>query len=272
MKNPIPLLAVAFAAFTACPVHAELPMITEKPWLGYFLGLKDKKFQFGITSKGEMVYEPLKRSGEAVNIHNPVKVHFEVLETMPDGKVVSKQVKAETLESTSPAVIDPEKPVLITGKTTGDAAFEVAIIPDRGEMSVTGRITDKGSLKNPLTFAVTFDFAPYKSETMDDDEMKKFLKKIKRDEIRSELVDGGRAKLEFADEGNPATLHPKGFTALEIRTEAYGGVGFKFEASQKSNIILEDKGDRPLYKGFSIRWMINADADPTKEKLTIEAT
>lgn len=269
MKNQIAALAIASGfVFSASHATAQLPGLSEKPWLGYFLGLKDRKFQFGIITDGDALFEPLKRDGSAVSIHNPVKIHFEVLETMPDGKVVSKTIRKDTLASQSPAIEDPSKPVTFTGKVTGDAAFEVTVIPERGAVTFTGKITDKGTLSNPLSFAITSDFSPYKNASADDAEKDSFEKKIKRDEIRLEMVSGDREKLEFIEKTNPAETFKEGFTSADIRTEGYGGVGFEFEAVGKSKIIFEDKGEKALWDTFSLRWISTEPSD----KLTIKGT
>jgi len=269
MKNPVTYLAAA-SILLAAAAHAELPTLTEKPWLGYFLGIKEKGFQFGIETKGVAALEPLKRDGEPVNIHNPIKISFDVLETMPDGKVVSKKIQPESLVSTSPAVENPKQAVIITGKATGDAEFSVAITPDRGAVSITGKITDKGTLTNPLSFAVRAAFNPYNGGGGATEEKKEaFDKKIKRDEVKVVLVSGKKEKLEFAEEKNPALHFKDGMSSVEIESAAYGGVGFEFTATDKSRIAFEDKGDKALWDSFTLVWTVNEGADPGTQKLTI---
>ncbi len=191
---------------------------------------------------------------------------------MPDGKVVSKQVKSDSLTSEHPAVEDPKDPVTFTGKVTGDAAFEVTVAPERGGYSMTGKITDKGTLTNPLQFVITMDFDPYKNGAGDgDDAQENFEKKIKRDELRFETVSGKREKIEFLDKVNPATLYQEGFTTAELRTEGYGGVNFEMEATGKSRIVFEDKGEQEFWKGFSARWSVNEDGDPAQAKFIVTA-
>jgi len=278
MKSPFRYLAAASFLFLAAPpVHAELPPLMEKPWLGYFVGLNDRKLQFGITSKGKAILLPLKRDGTPHSRSNPINVNFEILETAPDGKVVGKQVREETLASEQPASENPEVPVKITGKVTGDAAFELTVARERGGFSLSGKITDKGTLTNPLQFVVTLDFDPHKDgprQGADDnkkDAIEKFEEKIKRDELRFETVASKRGKIEFMDTLNPATLYPDGFTRAELRTGGYGGVTFELEAVGKSKIVFEDKGEQEFWKGFSTRWSVNGDGDPAQAKLLVTA-
>lgn len=162
MKRNLLPFAISSLVFSAPLSHAQLPQLGEKPWLGHFIGIKEKKFQFGITSKGDAVLHPLKRDGTMVALFNPIKVNYEILETMPDGKVVSQQVKVDSLASAQPPVEDPKLPVTFTGKVTGDAAFEMTVAPERGGFSLSGKVTDKGSVTNPLQFVVTIDWNPYR--------------------------------------------------------------------------------------------------------------
>lgn len=269
MQKTVSYIAAASILLIAA-AHAELPTLPEKPWLGYFLGIADRSFQFGIETKGPAILLPLKRKGEPVNIHNPIKIRFEVLETMPDGKVVSKQIKPESLASTSPAVEDPEQPIIITGKVTGDAAFSVAITPDRGSFSITGKITDKGTLSNPISFVVSAAFNPYDGGGgATDEKQEAFEKKIKRDEVKIILVAGKKEKLEFAEKKNPAILFKEGMSSVEIESASYEGVTFEFTATDQSKIVFEDKGEQALWDAFTLVWTVNADADPDTQKLTI---
>lgn len=277
MKMSFFPIAISSFLLAAPAAHADLPGLNEKPWLGHFIGITDKKFQFGITTKGEAVLHPLKRDGSVHSLFNPINVHYEILETMPDGKVVSKQVKQETLASEQPAVENPEGPVKFTGKVTGDAAFEITVTPERAGYSLTGKVTDKGSLANPLQFVITMDFDPFKGGPGKGDDEKaeqaveNFEKKIKRDELRFKTTGGKNEKIEFLDKVNPSTLHPGGFTEAELRTEGYGGVTFELEAVGKSKIVFEDKGEKEFWNGFSARWSVNQDGDPAQAKLVITA-
>jgi hypothetical protein len=268
MKNSRSCLAIFSCMAVATPlVLADLPTL-QQPWLGYFIGLKDNKFQFGVTSRGEGVFEPLKRSGEPVNIHNPIKVAFQVLETLPDGKVISRKVQWDALASEHEASKDPTEPVTFTGKVTGDASFEVTVIPGRRTVSLTGRILDKGTLKNPLTFAISTDFTPYK--WADSDNRDAFNKKIKRDEIRLEAAGGGRARQNLTDPVNPSVAHADGISFAEFRIESYQ-IEFTVTPSENSKLVFKDSGEAPLADGFGLQWTVNEGADPAEERLSFEA-
>lgn len=262
---------LAFALFASLPARAQLPMLQEKPWIGYFLGFELKKARFGISAKGATLLEPIKRDGSVLATTNPIKLNFEIIETMPDGKTVRKMIDPDGYTSDKPATLDPKTPVTFQGKVTGDATFEITAIPERGAVSLTGRILDKGSLKNPLSLAISIVFEPYRynNDQQTPEQKEKFEKKAKRDEIRLVLAKGEKSKIEFLDEANPAETAKAGFTSAEIRTEAYDALGFEITASEKSTLTFADKGAKPLWNGFTISWAVNEGADPTTQKLTI---
>ncbi len=265
-------VAISSILLAAPTVHAGLPALLEKPWMGYFIGLKERRLQFGLSSTGEGVLYALDRRGEIHAASNPIKVKYEVLETMPDGKVVSKRVDSDSLTSEHPAAEDPKGPVTVDGKVTGGAAFRLIIAPERGGYSMTGKITDKGELTNPLEFVITIDFDPYQNGPGEgEDAVENFEKKIKRDEFRFTTTDREKEKVEFLDKVNPAKLHEKGFTEAELRTEGYGGVTFQLEATGKSKMVFEDKGEKEFWTGFSPRWSVNEDGDPSQAKLIVTA-
>ena len=272
MKHSFTSLAIAaFALTAALPTRADLPMLKEEPWLGSFIAFKDRGARFLLSSKGNSMFEPLKRDGKPIAVTNPVKVKFDIIETLPDGKTVRKKIDDDFYTSDSPAVLDPKEPVTIRGTITGDAKFEITVSEDKGAVCLSGRITDKGSLKNPLHLAISIDFLPYKSSDLETEEQqKKFKKKARRDEIRLDLGKFERSKLDFLDTMNPAKKSEDGFIAAEVRTEGYGGLRWNLTASENSKLRFEDKGERPLYKGFSIYWTVNEGADPTAEKFSIK--
>lgn len=271
MKKPSLFLAVASGTFLAAPhAHADLPFLKEKPWTGYFVGVAEREARFGVTNKGAGFIEPLKKDGTPIAVTNPIKFSFDVLESTPDGKTIRKQIKDETLESDHQPVADPKEPVKFRGKVTGDAAFEVTVMRERNGISFSGKVTDKGALTNPLTFAITVDFDPYtRNPGVEKEDKKKFRDKVKRDEIRLQVGARERTKIDFLDIANPTNAAPEGFSAAEIRTAGYNGIGFEVSATDKSIIKFEDKGVQPLTNGFSFRWTVAEGADPATQKFTI---
>ena len=271
MKCSLPFIALAAGLLLPAPsARADLPGLKEQPWIGYFIGINKRDYRFGITAKGKGILYPLKKDGTPVATTNPIDINFDIIETLPDGKTVRKQFTDGTIVSDDKPTTDPKQAVKFRGYVTGNASYEVTVIPERDGVSFSGRITDKGELTNPLHFAVSVDFTPYKQGKGDTkDEIKSFEKKIRRDEIRYESVSREKGKIDFLDEGNPAAVAPDGFTEAEIKTEGYGGIGFEIKSSFKSKFNFEDKGEKPLWNGFTLRWTVNDGAEPTAEKFTI---
>lgn len=272
MKNALPCIALAAGLFlTPSAAQADLPGLRKQPWLGYFLGIETKrKYRFGVTAKGQGTLNALKRDGQPVYMHNPIQINFNVIETMPDGKTVTKQVKSDSLASDQEAAENPKDPVTFRGKVTGDAAFEVTVTPERNGFSVSGRLTDNGTLTNPLHFSISADINPYVSQPGDDPaKIKRFAERAKRDVLNYETVSRKREKLAFLEETNPAVAVSEALTKAHVKTDGYGGIEFEFAASEKSKLTFDDKGPRPLWKGFTLRWTVDEGADTDTQKLTV---
>jgi hypothetical protein len=155
MKHPLVLLATLTIA-TTLPAHSDLPMMEQRPWLGYFLGYRDKGASFGISSEGNTLFEPLKRDATPNAVTNPIHVKFDIIETLPDGKTVRKKIDDDAFTSDSPASLDPKEAITIRGKVTGSS-----------------------SLKNPLQLPICMDFLPHKYSVSTDskEQLKAFQKK-----------------------------------------------------------------------------------------------
>lgn len=274
MKNALHCIALAAGLFlTPSAAHADLPGLKKQPWLGYFIGMETKrKFRFGVTAKGQGVLSPLKSDGEPVYMNDPIQINFDVIETTPEGKTIRKQFQPDSLATDQEASEDPKEPVTFRGKVTGDATFEITVTPERGGFSVSGRLTDKGTITNPLHFEISADFTPYVSKPGDDpSEVKRFEKRAKKDILRYETVSHKREKLEFLEETNPATSVAEALSSAQIETDGYGGIEIALQASEKSKLTFDDKGSRPLWKGFTLRWAVEDGVDSATQKLTITA-
>ncbi|MFD2258025.1 hypothetical protein ACFSSA_15195 [Luteolibacter algae] len=271
MKSPFPYLLAAMVLVSPT-LKAELPALDEKPWFGYFIGVSERKFQFGITDKGEAILQPLNSRGEILSLFNPIKFDIEILEATPNGKDVSKQIISGSLESDSPATLDPSKPIVYRGKVTGDAAFQVAFLPERGGFSVTGKITDNGSLKNPLRFSIALRFDPYAKTKLDSPKKEEeHEKKIKRDTLSFTTKGGEREKFKLTESVSLSEKFPDGCSELSFEAEGYDGTEFTVAASGESKIVLESKSTEALWHGIELRWEMSAAADPATEKLIFTA-
>lgn len=262
------LLAVSlvFSAFVS-PSRAQLPGLNEQPWIGYFAGYENARYRFGLSSVGRMTITPMAGRDQAVSPFLAVDVHVGILETLPDGKTVMKELKVETLECADPATDELEKTV-VRGKVTGDAAFEVTIEQARGVMSMSGKLLEPGTLKNPLKFVIRAVFpSVYRhanADLKDKKAEKAFEKKIEDDEVNLKWTDGTRKKITNEKEvlvGTPDFNGP-GIAEIEVEMASYKGRTFQFSASEGSSMTVWNAKSALIHEGFRIEW----SADPAKDK------
>jgi hypothetical protein len=274
MKNGYLRIAIA-AGLIFIPSHAQadLPGLKGQPWLGYFIGIEHrKKMRFGVTAKGQGVIDPLDDKGKPVFAKVPFQVNFTIIETLPDGKTVRKQINSDTLASEQPATVDPKAPITFRGKVTGDAAFEVTVHPERGGVSVTGKLTDNGTLTNPLHFEISLDLKPYPRRPGDEPaKIKAFEERAKKDVLKYDTVSRKRGKIEFLDDTNPATVVGEAMSRLDFKTDAFDNHEFEIKTTDKAKLTFADNGTKPIWNGFNLLWKVDEGADAATQKLTITA-
>ncbi len=277
------LVAIVISASGAFPAKGELPTLEDRKWVGNFVGYESKHFQFSLATQGKGKIEAMGKKGEPVSAKLAVSVEFLVQETMPDGKIVTKAIKPETLESDQPATLKPAN-IVIRGKVTGDAAFEGYLTEDRGLISVGGKLTDPGTLtKNPLRFAVrvTFPDAYYspekeKAPTGKVDEKKAakaFEQKIEKDRVQLKWTDGKSVKPSVSDPVDAASkeINGPGIAALSAEFSSYQEKKFLLLASENSSMTLSNSTSKPLHAGFAVIWVPDTAKDPeAKARLNLE--
>lgn len=244
---------------------AQLPSLNDAPWLGYFIGFENKRYKLGISSVGKTILTPMNDRGTPVGHQLAINIEMGILETLPDGKTVLRQIKPETLESSDPATEDLEKAV-IRGKVTGDASFETIIEQDRGVISIGGRVLEPGTLKNPLTFAIRFKMPsayPY-DKVADKNDEKAFQKKIEDDRLDIKWTDGKRTKQTFEKEVDASSkeINGPGIAAAQMEISSYKGKRIILAASENSSLTLWNSKPAPLHTGFTFTWQ----PDPAKDK------
>ena len=257
--------ALLFGSFGLQTVSAQLPSLDEQPWIGHFIGHEGRRVRVGVTALGKISIYALNNKGEPIDFHHPVSLVFGIEETLPNGKTQMKNLVAESLETTDAATEKLEK-ATIRGKVTGDAAFETTIEQQRGYIMIGGRVTDPGTLKNPLRFVVTTKFpslyGKVKKETKK--EISAYEKKTKNDGIQVKWTDGKRLKKtlsESVDASSPEINGP-GISEVEFETGAYPDRKFVFNSSPNSSMKLSNNGSAPLHEGLTITWAAEPGKDP----------
>lgn len=258
------------------PVSAELPGLEEKDWLGYFVGFQNKKFQFAITSQGKAAIKVIGKKGEPLAKKLTIPVEFLVEEIRPDGKASVKNLMPETLESAQPATLKPQQ-IVIRGKVTGEASFEVFVNEDRGVISMGGRLLDPGTLtKNPLRFSIRLKFPdayPSAKEAGDKKEEKELKKKLKNDRLQLSWTDGTRVRqpTDKAVDAGSKEINGPGIAAMQVEFSSYDEKKFEFTASPSSTMTLAGGPAAPLHQGFTLTWLADAAKDPEgKARLSFE--
>ncbi len=248
------------------PVSAELPSMNEKAWLGYFVGVKNNKFQFGVTSQGKATLMVIGKKGEPMTGKLAIPVEFRIDETLPDGKIVAHKLLPETLESAQPAT-DKPKGVVIRGKVKGDASFEVTVDEARGGISLGGHLIEPGTLtKNPLRFCIEVRFPNVYADAKKDGDkkvVKAFEDKTKGDRVQVAWADKKRKKLDTAEsiDATSKDINGEGIVATEVEFASYDDRKFEFTATENSLMTLSNKQPGALRDGFSLTWA----ADPAKD-------
>ena len=256
----------------ALPARADLPMMKDKPWLGYFVGFKDRGASFGVSSKGNTLFKPLKRDGTPIASTNPIKVKFDIIETLPSGKTIRKKIDPDAFTSDSPASLDPKQPVTFRGIVTGDAKFEITVSEERGAVCLSGRITDKGSLKNPLHLAISIDFLPYKSSDVETEEQQKKVQEKSPPATRSVSISASSSAASWTSSTpmNPAkkvrTASSPPKSALKATAASAGTSPPRRIPSSASRTRASD----PSIKVFLSTGPSTRGADPTAEKFSIK--
>jgi hypothetical protein len=236
---------------------AELPMMQEKEWLGYFTGIKNKDFKFGITPTGSAWLDVLSKKGDPMNQKLKVLVVFQVEQVMPDGKISQCAISPGTLESAQPAAVDSRQ-TIIRGKAKGDVSFEITVEKSRDGFLIGGRVVDPGKLAaNPPRFAISFKIPEVYKDAKKDE------KAMKDNGVELTLTDRKEVKLSTSESINAATdnINGPGITAAEITLSPYQGKSFIVAASPNSSMKISNPKVGPLHDGFTLTWRADAAKD-----------
>lgn len=248
--------------------RAELPLMHEKEWFGHFLGFQNKSYAFGITDKGKAMIRVLDKKGAPLAQRLNISVDFVMEEDFPSGKVTSRTIRPESLESAHPASSEIRNAV-IRGKVTGGGSFEIFLHEDRGILSLGGRVLESGSPKNPLRFSILLKFpeAYPRAELEDRKQIRAFGNKLKDDRMFLTWTDSKRFRQSISDEidAGTAEVNGSGIALMQLEYSTYGGHKFEVAATGNSTIKLSNSGKAPLHTGFDLIWTADAEKDPAGE-------
>lgn len=261
------LIAISLFAAGFSPLAAELPGLTEKKWLGYFIGYADKKCEFGFTVKGKSALKVVGAKGLALPPRQAIQVEFLVEEILGSGKTSLKPLLVESLESTHPAGKKPRN-VVIRGRVKSGVGCEMIFNEDHGEITLGGRLLDREPLaKNQPRFVIRVtvpDTYPSAKKTRDREQEKAFQDKMKGDQMILIRADGKRSKRVTGQMHEPLAkeLHNLEVAAVEMEFSPYADKKVRCMASADSSITLSQKRVLPLYRGFTLTWKADMAKDP----------
>ncbi len=270
------------------PVLADLPSLPDQPWLGYYAVYANKNYEFKVAAAdGKVTLIPV-GEGAPVLGNLLININFGIEETLPDGKTISKPVRADTLESGDPAS-DKIGQCVIRGKTAGDASIELTIEQSRGIVFVASHVSDPGTLTNPVRGSVTVVFPninppakpPQNKEELNERDAKRAAKKeakaaedqLKGDSVDLKWIDGKRQSLTFGKsvDAGSVEFNGPGITAAEVKIATFRKIKFLFNASPNSVMKLSNAKPASLSEGFSLQWSPDPDKDKDgKARLAIE--
>lgn len=276
--NPCILIGGFLWSAGVIPVSAQLPSLTDKNQLGYFIAADRRSFQFRMESNGRAILNVLDSKGQPLDKDYAISVNFNVEETFPDGKTVTREFVPDSLQSAQEATMKP-KDLTITGKVTGDTEFEIFVTEDRGAIILGGRLLNPAGLKNPTRFVIEFGIpnALPKSKKKEEEDEKKAAKEkedtMKGDKVQLLWTDGKKVRITSDQqvEGASKEVSGSGITTAVIEFGAYQDRKITVTASPNSSMQISNKAKQSLSQGFSLTWAADQAKDPqNKARVAIE--
>lgn len=256
------------------PLSAQLPSLGDGDNLGYFVVARSKSSSFGITSDGKTSIKVLDIKGTAVNNQLTIGINFNVTETTPDGKKVTRKLNPESLQTKNVATERP-KNIVFQGKVTGDIEFEATVSEERGMILLGGRLLNATALKNPTQFSIEVDIpstVPKAKADANKRDAKELEDKIKGDKVQITWTDGKKAKIPANKpvDGASKEVSGPGITAAALDFSEFRDREIQLTASPNSSMALSNKPNQPLAEGFSLIWTADTAKDPDgKARLAI---
>lgn len=272
-QNPLKLLVGAVFALS-CPLTADtLPVLTEKPYLGRWVGYEEKDFDFSIAAKnfhGEIFLKQKSRDGmKRITEFRVIKLQY-VLEEEVGGKWQRRSVEPDGFETTQAASIEVEKFAVIASYK-GGTKVKVTHELDGEEIMVSTEILETES-KNKLRAGVEVVF-PDLYRLKKDPEERELKKMMKGDEVVAKTSKGKKLKFELYEDVNLESEKALAEGALEFSLESQNlakkTIVMTSEVAKTGKIFFRQKST--LHQGFGAVWYPESvtDGKPTP-RLVIE--
>lgn len=258
------LLLIAFT-LTLTPLSsllAQLPSTTE--YLGQFLRINDRKFQFHVTSDGTVQFHGLK--DRDTPMFQEIRIYPRVQTLNSSGKWVIRKMDKDSLEPVGEPSVDPEGKVGFRARSSTDTLYEVMIENDSGVLAIHSKILDWGKADKDKTRILISIKIPdfyyrFKSAPKDERELKRA---VRGGQLRAVNLKNQNVRLNYHDYVDLEDKEVKdGFRTVEVRTDNYGIVkSISIEPKDKKNqfIAFDYKDESPIYKGGMLRIWAEGDA------------
>lgn len=248
---------------------AILPTMNEAPWTGFFAGYENRSFHLAIGPDGSVKLSPLNQDGNLPDQFLVITGRFEVEEVKPDGSLAWHEIDPESWTSEQAAALNP-KPFKMAGKTKDGMDVVLDVSLERGVLKLGGKVTPAAASANPLRLAFRLDMPNVYPSGAGDDE-KAFYKRIRRDSVSVDRLEGGREKFKGDEQQDAAKkVTGKGLRAATFEFDAYQGKRIHFEVEGQAMLQLENGGEKPLNNGMAVRFRPDPAKDPEgKSRLLI---
>lgn len=246
---------VALALLSLGGLRGEtLPILTERPWMGYWIGFETKKWDFGIGAKGKGLMIG-KRDGERISSYRHFRVEF-MLEEKIDGKWVKREMKPDGFETVQEATEEPEKLEFVATYTDGGQARFGYVFTKRG-VQMSAELVQKSPKATDARVGVRTRI-PQFFVIKDPSQLEpKNLKQKLRDEtIR--IVLNNRERLNFGLWEDvflqSSEIDEVGAQSFRLDTEVNGGLEYEIKLGQPGTGKLIFRQHSDTHRGFWVNW------------------
>lgn len=253
--NSFPLL-VGAAMISGSALNAEeLPILTDQPWVGIWIGYEERDFDFGVGGKGVgEVYLKQRNKGEMerISLFRTLKVHY-ILEEEVGGKWQQRTMEEDGFETSQPASEEAEKFEFIASYK-GGTKVKVVHELDGKEIKISTSIVETES-KNPIRAGVEVVF-PDLYRIKEEIEERELKKKMKGDEVRAIGIDGKKFKFDIYEEVNlgDEKVLAKGAAefSLESQNLANKTIILSSAVPKTGKVFFEQR--KSMHEGFNATW------------------
>lgn len=238
---------------------ATLPELSEKDWMGSWIGYGENEFDYSVIAKdgqGLLLPKIRKKEGWAhVGVHDKFQIFF-ILEEEKGGTWTRIGIKEDGFETTQPA---SAKVTACEHVATYDNGSKARIRHrfDRKDIHLSTTLEHKAT-DNPTRVGILimipaiYNVDQYKKMPTEDE----IEKMMKGDGVKAVRVDGKSFRFKLHEEVilSDEELLGKGATAFSIETKRYGGKPIEFAAASKDGGKLLFRQSKRLYQMFSTTW------------------